>query len=202
MNDLSMMVTVIGRAKLPSLLTVLKNNKVEVNLIALGRGTAGDEVMDVLGIENAEKAVCCSIVTKNTWKTVRKDLQQRLQIDAPGVGIAFKIPLSSIGGKRELMFLTQDQDFVRGEEESMKNTERELLLVISNEGYNDLVMDAARDAGARGGTIIHARGTGMHQAERFFGVSLASEKDILSSSSLRAPRRKIRSCRRSWKRPA
>lgn len=179
MNDLSMMVTVIGRAKLPSLLTVLKNNKAAVNLIALGRGTAGDEVMDMLGIENAEKAVCCSVVTKNTWKTVKNDLQQKLRIDAPGVGIAFKIPLSSIGGKRELMFLTQDQDFVRGEEESMKNTERELLLVISNEGYNELVMDAARSAGARGGTIIHARGTGMHQAERFFGVSLASEKDVL-----------------------
>ncbi len=191
MNDLSMMVTVISRAKLPSLLTVLKNNKVEVNLIALGRGTAGDEVMDMLGIENAEKAVCCSIVTKNTWKTVRKDLQQRLRIDAPGVGIAFKIPLSSIGGKRELMFLTQDQDFVRGEEESMKNTERELLLVISNEGYNDLVMDAARDAGARGGTIIHARGTGMHQAERFFGVSLASEKDILFIVARTAEKNKI-----------
>ncbi len=179
MNDLSLMVTVMGRTRLPALLSVLKENKVAVNLIALGRGTAVSEVMDLLGIENAEKAICFSVVTKKSWRVMKNELQQKLRIDVPGVGIAFKIPLSSIGGRRELMFLTQEQGFVRGEEESMKDTERELLMVISNEGSNEMVMDAARSAGARGGTIIHARGTGMQQAERFFGVSLASEKDIL-----------------------
>ena len=61
----------------------------------------------------------------------------------------------------------------------MKNTERELLLVVSNEGYNEAVMEAAKSAGARGGTIIRARGTGMNRAESFFGVSLESAKDIL-----------------------
>ena len=48
-----------------------------------------------------------------------------------------------------------------------------------NEGYSDAVMDAARSAGAGGGTVLHARGTGTRQAEKFFGVSLAEEKDIL-----------------------
>lgn len=60
----------------------------------------------------------------------------------------------------------------------MKDTTMELLVVVSNQGHNDLVMDAARAAGAYGGTVIHARGTGMNQAELFFGVSLASEKDM------------------------
>ena len=40
-------------------------------------------------------------------------------------------------------------------------------------------MDAARKAGAAGGTVIHARGTGMERAEKFLGVSLASEKDVI-----------------------
>ena len=40
-------------------------------------------------------------------------------------------------------------------------------------------MDAAREAGARGGTVIHARGTGQNRAERFLGISLASEKDVI-----------------------
>ena len=179
MNELSLMTGIVGRAKLPELLAILKERNVQVNLIALGRGTAANDVMDMLGMESPEKAVCFSIVTGDAWKAVKRDLRQKLQIDVPGVGIAFRIPMASIGGKRELMFLTDGQGFARGEEESMKNTERELLLVISNEGYNELVMDAARSAGARGGTIIHARGTGMKQAERFFGVSLASEKDVL-----------------------
>ena len=61
----------------------------------------------------------------------------------------------------------------------MQGTKRELLMIICNQGYSEMVMDAARSAGAAGGTVIHARGTGMQSAERFFGVSLASEKDII-----------------------
>ena len=61
----------------------------------------------------------------------------------------------------------------------MKDTERELLIVMSEQGCSELVMDAARSAGARGGTVIHARGTGMERAERFLGISLASEKDVI-----------------------
>ena len=51
--------------------------------------------------------------------------------------------------------------------------------MILNQGYVDLVMDAARDAGAYGGTVIHAKGTGMEQAEKFMGVSLAAEKEMI-----------------------
>ncbi len=55
----------------------------------------------------------------------------------------------------------------------------ELIVVILNEGCGDMVMDAARGAGATGGTILHARGTGGRKAEKFFGVSVAEEKDMI-----------------------
>ena len=41
----------------------------------------------------------------------------------------------------------------------MKDTKYELLVVIANQGYTELVMDAARAAHAPGGTVIHAKGT-------------------------------------------
>lgn len=55
----------------------------------------------------------------------------------------------------------------------------ELIIAILNEGYSDLVMDAARSAGAGGGTVLHAKGTGSSRAKKFFGVSLADEKDMV-----------------------
>lgn len=55
----------------------------------------------------------------------------------------------------------------------------ELIMVIMNEGYSDTVMDAARSAGAGGGTVLHAKGTGRARAQKFFGVSLADEKDVV-----------------------
>ena len=61
----------------------------------------------------------------------------------------------------------------------MKDTKYELLVTITNQGYTDLVMDAARSSGAGGGTIIHAKGTGVKEASHFMGVALAAEKEIV-----------------------
>lgn len=179
MSSVSLLTSIVARNRLPALLKIYKEQQLEVNLIALGHGTATHAVLNMLGLDSTERAVCYSFVTEQKWPAVKKDLRSKLRIDVPGTGIAFTIPLSSIGGKRELAFLTQKQEFIRKEEGEMKGTQRELIMIICNQGYNEQVMDAAREAGAAGGTVIHARGTGMQSAEQFFGVSLASEKDII-----------------------
>jgi nitrogen regulatory protein PII len=70
-------------------------------------------------------------------------------------------------------------DYQKEEESTLKDTAHELIIVIANQGNSELVMEAARSAGAYGGTIIHAKGTGKEAAERFMGVSLAAEKEML-----------------------
>ena len=102
-----------------------------------------------------------------------------MRIDVPGTGIAFIIPVSSIGGKRALQFLTEHQTFALKEESTLKDTRYELLLVIANQGYTDTVMGAARSAGAHGGTILHAKSTGAEDAGKFFGMSIAEEREII-----------------------
>lgn len=180
MSELYMMTTIAGGTMLPKFLGFYQEQGVNVNLITLGRGTAASEVMDYFGLESAEKAVILGMVTRDTWRVLKTGLQNRFRVDVPGTGIAFIMPLSAIGGKRELKFLTESQDFVKGEEENtLKDTTHELLVVIANQGYSNLIMEAAKSAGAGGGTVIHARGTGMERAETFFGVSLASEKEII-----------------------
>ena len=174
-----MMVTVASRNLLDKFLSFYKEKQLSVLFVTLGRGTAGREALDYLGLESSEKAVIFSSVTDLFWTGIKAGLEQKIQIDIPGRGIAFTIPFSSIGGKRELMFLTENQGFEKGEESRLKDTDYELLVVIANQGYIDQVMDAARGAGAGGGTVIHARGTGMERAEQFFGVSLASEKEMI-----------------------
>lgn len=54
-----------------------------------------------------------------------------------------------------------------------------LIITIVNRGYADLVMEAAREAGAQGGTILHARGSGIHENEKFFGIAITPEKDVV-----------------------
>lgn len=55
----------------------------------------------------------------------------------------------------------------------------DLVIAIVNKGYTDLVMQASRDAGARGGTIMTARGTGNREIGDFYGIAIQPEKEIV-----------------------
>lgn len=55
----------------------------------------------------------------------------------------------------------------------------EMVLCIVNAGFSELVMDAAKEEGARGGTVIHARGTANKDAEQFFRIAIQPDKDIV-----------------------
>lgn len=61
----------------------------------------------------------------------------------------------------------------------MKNYKMEVILFVCNHGYAYEAMTEARKAGARGGTIIHGRSSISTEKEKFFGITLHPEKDIL-----------------------
>lgn len=172
------MVTITGRNHGEKFSTLFKEEHLPVMLLMLGTGTASSEMLDYFGMESREKIVIFTVVTGDSWKRVKERMEQKLSIDVPGTGISFIVPLSSVGGGRSFRYLLAGQEYEKEEESELKNTEYELLVVISNYGYNNLVMEAAREAGAGGGTVVHARGTGMERAEKFLGVTLAEEKEI------------------------
>ena len=55
----------------------------------------------------------------------------------------------------------------------------ELIVTIVNEGFSELVMNAAREAGARGGSITHARGTANKDIEKKYGVIITPTKEMI-----------------------
>lgn len=179
MSKLNLMTTIVDRNQVRKYLHLYEEEGLQIMLVTLGDGTASGDVLDYLGLEATEKAVIFSVLTDGNFYKTKKSLQKKLQIDAPGGGIAFIVPFSSIGGKKALQFFTVGQDFQKEEESALKDTTYELVIVIANQGYIEMVMDAARGAGAYGGTVIHAKGTGMEQAEKFMGVSLAAEKEMI-----------------------
>ena len=54
-----------------------------------------------------------------------------------------------------------------------------IILASVKPALTDKIVDAAKDAGATGATIIPARGTGIHEAKTFFGLSLEAQTDII-----------------------
>ena len=179
MSELYLMFSIVNRRQTRRFQDLYDAAGASLALTTLGRGTAASDILDYFGLAASEKALLLHFVTGETWKTIKAALQKKLHIDVPGTGIAFTVPLSSIGGKKQLQFLLNGQDFEKGEEQTLKETKYELLLAIANQGYTEQIMDAARSQGAGGGTVIHAKGTGMEHAEQFLGFSLASEKEIV-----------------------
>ena len=86
------------------------------------------------------------------------------------------VPISSIGGVSAKDYLLQGQE---AEEIMEKKQTHELVVAIARQGHTDQVMNAARSAGATGGTVVHAKGAGTELAKKFFGVSIASERELV-----------------------
>ena len=61
----------------------------------------------------------------------------------------------------------------------MSTYNHEVIFCIVNAGFSDEVMDAAREFGARGGTVIRARGTANAEAEKLFNIAIQPEKEIV-----------------------
>lgn len=191
MSALFWMFTITDRRSADGFARLYERHGVTVTLRTVGSGTAVQEMLSTLGLERTEKAVLMAAVTAQTWQAVRRDLRREMRIDVPGTGIAFIIPVSSIGGKRALQFLTEHQTFALKEESTLKDTRYELLLVIANQGHTGSIMDAARAAGAGGGTVIHAKGTGMEGAAPFLGMELVNEKELVLIVSRTAQKSRI-----------
>lgn len=145
-------------------------------LTTLGTGTATSEQLSIYELDETEKAIICAVANSEQTAALIKSAKRKMFIDIPGNGVMVTVPLKSVAGGKTLAYLTDCEK--TGGKPKMEFS-HELIIVILNEGHADFVMDAARSAGAGGGTVLHAKGTGSARAEKFFGVSIAEEKDVI-----------------------
>lgn len=186
MDRLRLLFTIIKRSDAKEYHGFFERNGVSIIYDTLANGTAHEKTLSILGIEKNEKAVLISLITPALLKKVLRGLTFEMKIDLPDRGIAVAVPLSSIGGARTLEYFSagQETETEKGKNSSTDKedfdmvSEQELIVAIYEKGYTDTVMDAAREAGAGGGTTIRAKGTSAG-AQKFFGLSLADEKEIL-----------------------
>jgi len=187
MDGLNMVITITDRERTETAINLFRENNVFTTDIVLGQGTASREILDYLYLNPSEKAIVFGVVTGAGLLPLLKAFKRKMFIDVPGNGIVAVVPLNTIGGRRSLEYMLDGQAVdttQRSQEEAERmermsvKTDHELIFVIANEGYSDLIMDAARGAGAAGGTVIKAKGTGAEYTEKFFGFSIASEKEI------------------------
>ncbi|MDE7297781.1 MAG: hypothetical protein K2N94_02985 [Lachnospiraceae bacterium] len=157
------------------------------NLNALG--TAPNEMMDILGLGSIDKNLLVSILPKHFADEMLRKLRKALKIGVPDSGIAFTMPITGANNHivRMLKQLAGDKETAaekgeaaeRKEETTMAEFKHVMIASIVNQGYSEEVMNAARSAGAGGGSVLHSRRVGSEKAMDFWGLSVQEEKEII-----------------------
>ncbi|WP_422479551.1 P-II family nitrogen regulator [Pleomorphochaeta sp. DL1XJH-081] len=146
--------------------------------ILVGKGVADHAILHMLGIGDSHKEIVLTLLTEEQTEPVWKNLSMFRKNKRLSCGIAMLIDVPHL--------LRHSSPSVQNRENPDDDQRRKimdsphtLITCIVNKGTADEVMDAARKAGATGGTIMAARGTGKEEDVKFFGVQLVPEKEIL-----------------------
>lgn len=140
--------------------------------IMLGKGTARGRLTEFLGLTDVRKEIVHIIAGKATARTVLKGLDEAFQFSKPNHGIAFATAVTALFGTRNC------QD-INGTEDREDRIMFHAITAIVEKGNAEMVIDAATKAGSKGGTIINARGSGVHETKRLFNMDIEPEKEIV-----------------------
>lgn len=143
----------------------------------LCNGTATDSTLNALSLEKTEKLMFETMVREQDMDGVISGLIKEMKIDGAGNGIALFLPVDGVGSS-SLKYFIGEREVQKKEEQVMVESKSILIITIVDKGNTELVMDAARAAGAGGGTVMRAKGTGAEIA-KFFGVSISEEKEMV-----------------------
>ena len=173
---MNIVLSIIYPAGLKILTDIHQNLRLPFTMVLHGRGTATDRMLDLLGIESRENRIVLTVADPQNTRELIEEQRRVLYLGMPGNGLVIALPIKSIGGGKTLAYLSGDASPKYTPEATY---DHELILAIANEGCTDMVMDAARAAGATGGTVIHGKGVGQENAKKFFNVSIAQEKEVV-----------------------
>lgn len=177
MNTFRWLLVVARRDQGEAYIDFLKRHGAGAVFGTLCRGAAKERTLDLLGLEATEKMLLSTLVPQQSARTLLRRLVTEMRIDAPNSGIALTVNVNGVSGASALHYLCGDHLIKEGEGNGMKEISYSLIIAVADKGHSDLVLDAARSAGAAGGTLIHAKEIGTNPVTKFFGVSIAEEKE-------------------------
>ena len=149
--------------------------------IAMGRGTASNGVLQLLGLGDTSKDIVY-IIVQNSLKAAVYDTILKASEKKSHFGVMFTLDTSDFirAGHVDEKDKSEESERLSSKgEETMSDKNYQMINVIVNKGYAEDAMEAARKAGAGGGTIIGARGTAKEGDAAFFGMKIVPEKEML-----------------------
>ena len=154
----------------------------------LGKGTAPSEIMDIFGLSGLTRLVTVGVLPKFMVGELFDKVTKKMSIHHRGGGIALTVPVTGLQTPmiRALCDEVKEAWDERGEERMKENMSGEnkeagysMIWVSVKSGFSDEVIDAAREAGAKGGTVLKGRRRSSEKASQNFGIPLQDEQDFV-----------------------
>ena len=178
LKQLTLIASIVERGSATKLTKLYTEHQVFTHFRCEGTGTATSEIMDILGLRSSEKDIVLSITALGTARELMGKLNGDLRGAVPGRGIAFSLPLAGVSNLVAAVIGSRTKLEKETEVEDMQQ-KSSLVLVTVNQGFTDVVMDTAKKAGARGGTIIRGRWVDNENFEALSGFAGQEEKEII-----------------------
>lgn len=151
---------------------------------SIGKGTASSDLLDILGFGGTDRDIIFSMGTADAAAQLMQALADNPKELRPVKGIAFDMKLTGINNMLCCAMAAQQQASAtaspgKGGHLMTSSEQNSLIMVTVNQGHTEEVMNTARAAGARGGTIIRSRWAGETASEHFYGFTVQGEKEII-----------------------
>ncbi len=190
MTGYKYLITIANRKFAEEYLEFFKDYNINHVLEKFCNGTATNTTLDFLGLKDNHNVMFETLITNEKTKELIKGLRNEMNIEGAGNGIALFISVDGIGGKSSKEYFIDEKNSESKENTNMESYNSVLIITIVDKGNTELVMDSAKAAGATGGTVVRAHGTGTDIA-KFFGITISEEKEMVYIVSSRANRDNI-----------
>lgn len=167
----SVLVAIVKKGKASKALKSLKEVGVSGGTIVYGEGSATSEILKFLEYTSIKKEILISIIDCEDEDKTLNQLNKTLKLETSSSGIAFTIPLTDVIGSKSKIN--------NAEREESVNMQHEVIFVVVDNHEGDKVVEIASKYGSKGATIIHGRGSGIHEKASIFNITIEPEKEIV-----------------------
>ena len=180
-KDVKMIIAIVERSHGKALAKFLTTQGISFHYQCPAVGTAPSDLLDIIGIGSPEKDILFCFAAREIADRFMYQLKNdELESSVDAKGIVFDMPLTGLNNIIATVLSGKESSALEdgGYRMEQKGSNSMILLVV-NQGHTDAVMDTARKAGARGGTVIKARFSGEEGAEQLNNFTLQQEKEMI-----------------------
>ncbi len=184
LKNYKLIVTIVKKGAARKAVGASKTCGAEGGTTLMGQGSGVHDKERFFGISFLpEKEIILTLVCDDDAEEVLHSMCDSCSLQKPRHGLAMVLDVAGVTGICHLCQLAEEES-EEGRLSEMETEEKDviqhdLIVTIVNKGDSETVIEATKQAGARGGTILFGRGTGIHEQAKLFGITIEPEKEII-----------------------